>query len=303
MKAEPEIKPNFYLDQCVLSKMKETAFLEYLQLIRERGCNWLYSNEHFEEINRSDNPRLYLDLLSEIEATRLNTLLDEQWKLTDKANFQFGISVDEQYSNYMDATSEVSFDTELFNPLMAWAVGGDYKDQAAEIPGKIEKIAKELPKFKDHDFQKGMEGVFENENNILKSRTALGLDNNIGNLSPNDAIVKIWDKIQLKYPDRKIDEFFGFTDPFSKEVNPLNVGVISCCSILDFVGYKSEKKCRDLKQVPNVLSDGRHIANGIFCNGICTVDDKLASRAKAIYSYKNISTQVFLFTPPEFKEI
>lgn len=291
-------KPLVYVDQNVLgaglaSRLAIDAF------------QWVYSTEHFAEIHRSSNPDQYLSELDKLDAKLIDLDLID-WKITGSAKIVDGPTAFQNYSNYCKAQADVDVNESLFDPLQVWANGGGseqlLRDLSGDFSEQILMLAESLPwdqrsmlihAVSETDLTPMIEKMIGWGNDINKTREALGgSKGRIGHITGDNQLMQIWALISPAFGNITPDQFFGF-DPIHKqghEAWPIYLGIISCCSVLDIIGFQAEKKCRKVEKIPNVRSDARHIAMGAFCTAIVSGDKRLTQRAKAIYAYKRIGT-------------
>jgi len=117
---------------------------------------------------------------------------------------------------------------------------------------------------------------------------------NIGNPKTDNPIEEIWAIISAKIQGVTADQFFGF-DPHSKQgysTRPLYLGIVSCYTMLNMLGYKKDKNFPKEGSFPNTFCDAKHVAHSAFCQALISEDVRLCQKAKAIYKYKNIATEV-----------
>ena len=80
-----------------------------------------------------------------------------------------------------------------------------------------------------------------------------------------------------------------------KRINPNNSLYQATCSLytlLEMLGYWSDRKLKLERRFPSFLSDQGHVANAIFTKAIFTRDKPLAMKAGAIYEFLGIGTNV-----------
>lgn len=117
----------------------------------------------------------------------------------------------------------------------------------------------------------------------------------IGNPKTDNPIQEIWEVIKDKIKGVTSDQFFGF-DPTNKQGYdqwPVYLGIIGCHTILNFVGYGTDRGMANIENLPNIMSDASHIATAVFCDAVMSEDKRFCKKASAIYRYKNHRTQVW----------
>jgi hypothetical protein len=300
-------KPLVYLDQNIIGLIANKE----INIQQSDDFIFTYSQEHFREIRRSNTPQLYLNALHQIDAKLLDLELDEDWKITGKAQIKESGTPSELYSEYIEAISNVDFSEEIFDSFLAWVNGGGDKESLESLPDllseQIFEITKDLTKCTkelndrlaniDPEFKSVIDNLIENGNDIIKTRSALGNDKGmVGSVLGENIIDKIWSIIQPSSGELTCDEFFGF-NPIDKQgydIWPMYLGIVGACAVMDIIGYQAEKKCRKIEKLPNVRSDSGHIGMGAFCSLVISKDKRLVKRANAIYKYKGIRTSAKL---------
>lgn len=297
-----------YLDQNIIGLHIDGE----LTLSTHPGHCWVYSKEHFAEIRRSTNPDQFLSVLDEIGAKMLELQLDADWRITGIANLIENGTPAEHYEAYIEATSSAPACDGLFEPLLAWVNGGRDEGPFRQLPERLAEqvlmLTRDLPV--DHgavadaldvvvpEFTETIKKMMSHGNDITKTRKALGDGKGtIGSVSGEGELQQIWRIIEPVCAGVTCDQFFGF-DPIDKqgyENWPLYLGIVSCCAVMDIVGFQAEQKCRKLDKISNVRSDAGHIAMGAYCSAILSGDGRLIRRARAIYQYKGIGTAPLLF--------
>jgi hypothetical protein len=288
-----------YLDHNVISLQSQGR----IDLSGFDSAQWVYSKEHFAEIRRSNSPEPFLDTLDALSAGLLEIRLNGG-QLSDEATLTANRSAHAQYADYLAANDEVEYNSEVFSPMMAWAAGGKCAAELRAMPEAIEAaiagltrqvpphLVLETPADSLAAFRGMMDKMIQEGNDINRTRDFFGVGNGANNVSGSNELLQIWDLVKVSVPGFSADQFFGF-EPYPSETAdelPIYAGIIRCCTVLDVLGYAAESKVRQVKNVPNVMSDGAHIAAGAFCEAIVSSDAKLVRRAKAIYEFRSIRT-------------
>jgi len=92
-----------YLDQNIISRHVDGI----LNITTQPDFHWVYSNEHFAEIGRSNNPETYLQVLENIDAKLLELNLDNERRITESARLNENATPAEHYDKYLASCEEV----------------------------------------------------------------------------------------------------------------------------------------------------------------------------------------------------
>jgi len=303
------VKSLLYIDQNVVGLHIE----KHIKLTKLSSFYWVYSKEHFAEINRSSHAERYLEALEFLDAKLLDLELGSDEKFTGCAQLIEHGTPSQHYDSYIRATSEEDSSENLFDPFVVWLNGGGEEGSLRKLPDQLAEqitvLTTDLPEINSTmcstlesitpDFAQLIENLIEYGNDISETRKAMGDGRGaVGDVKGENQIQQIWNIIGRSCPGVTCDQFFGFdpTDKQGYESWPVHLGIINCCAVMDIVGFQAEKKCRKVEKLANVRSDARHIAMGAFCSAILSEDKRLIRRATAIYQYKNIGTIPMLLT-------
>lgn len=293
-------KPLIYIDQNVLGLQIEGV----LNLARINEVQWVYSEEHFAEIRRSENPQKYLEALKSINAKLLELQL-ENWKITGAAKLSESGSPEEKYAEYIEAIAQVEFNECLFDAFQVWVNGGGDEQSLRSIPeqfsAQIQALNELLPaelrgrycEDSDSAFSEMIEQMVAEGNDINRTREMLGGGKGrFGSIAGENQLLQVWEIIRPACGGVTSDQFFGFDPPIKQGYDsvPLFLGIASCCAVLDIIGFQAEKKIRRPEKIQNVRSDAAHIGMGAYCSAMLSADRRLAKRAKAIYEYTKVGT-------------
>ena len=299
-------KPLVYLDQNIVSSLANKE----IRLSHFDEFTFVYSKENFAEINRSSEPQKYLDALHEIDAKLLQLQLCPDYRLTGRAELREDCTPSHYYSEYINEISKVPQGDNIFDPFIAWCNGGKDDTALRALPSALKEAIQDLSdglpdvnrEFTEcHDstileFNDLISELFEHDNDIKKTRATLGYKPNISGITGDNIIEQIWNVVSKNNSGVTCDEFFGF-NPINKQGYdnfPMYLGIVSCCSHMDMLGFQAESKCRKVDKISNILSYASHIAMGAYCSLILSFDKRLVKRANAIYQYKGIDAQAML---------
>lgn len=294
-----------YIDHNVLDALSKNHF----QIKPPEGTVWIYSNETFNEIKRSGDLR-FLDVLRELKARKVELVLDAAFRLTEQA-YIFGYrDPKEMYQIWLDAIEQCPLDEQLNLQFLSRLAGDSNHNEVLSFPDKLNEQIRNLlspygllpVEFESKletatsEIQKIVEGPMQEIQELEHSRSLMGTGRGrAGNTrDDNNPIEALWDLVKDKCKGMTIDQFFGF-DPIDKQgydTWPLYLGIAGCHTVLNFLGFNADRGLNRADKLPGILSDGRHIAMGIYCDAILSKDQKFCAKARAIYTYLGLDVQV-----------
>lgn len=238
--------------------------------------------------------------------------MDSRSQFTDGATLYSYSSPYEKYERYLDHKNDVMFDERLLTDIMSRLFGADNYQDVANFPERlksqlealliqagivngchqnlIEQMACDLDDFiKDN---------LSETRPLESSRIPLGTDRGrVGNPKTDNPIMDIWEIVKDRIQGVTPDQFFGFAPINSDEgERSLYQGIIACHTVLNFIGYGTDKGIAAADKLPNILSDAKHIATAAFCDAVMSEDKRFCKKASAIYRYKNHHTRVLRIT-------
>jgi hypothetical protein len=290
-----------YLDQNILGYIQEGKF----QLPLSEDVAWLYSTEHFTEISRGGDAS-FLSILRDLRAREIEVLTDEQWRIKDQAIVHDYACPFERHQQHLENIGDVVFDQTLFTDLFARFAGANNYEDVRALPERLQGQLGKLLGAGDHgrtlvppELETAIADLVDHlrEARSLEAlRKPLGIHKGrVGNLDPDNALLEIWERVKDKCGDLTMDQFFGFDSPLKQqgeEERSTYQGIIACHTILNFMGYRTDKGLSDSAATPKILSDGIHIAHAAFCDLLISGDRRLTDKASAIYKYVGTGTQV-----------
>lgn len=294
-----------YLDQNVVGYIYE----DRLSLGQSGDIQWVYSSEHFTEIARGDKKDL-LSVFAELKACQLEVVLDQDFRITNQAYLHEYSDPFERYSRHLETIGDVPVDQTPSWDLMARLFGGDNLGAAKSVPDRMDQqlrtILEGLGPLGDpliekwnstkSDFTQMIAKHLSVVRSLEAMRKPLGTaKGRASNLEPQeDPIAALWHTLAPNLPGITIDQFFGF-DPVDKQgydAWPLYLGIVGCHTVLNFLGFRPDKGLSSASTLPNIVSDGSHIAHAAFCSAVVSEDRRFCSKARAIYRHRGISTEV-----------
>ena len=294
-----------YLDHNVIDDISKGI----LSVQDSDQITWIYSNENFNEIKRAGDRR-FLKVLGDLKARKIELILNERFQITGEARLQEFLDPELLYENWLDTVGEVQVDEQMNRELMGRLFGAGNQDSILSYPDrfrsqiaallephglyneqtkkKVDGIASELKAF--------VSGSLQEIGELEKTREAFGTHKGrAGNLQAHEnPLEEIWKLIRSSCGNLTSEQFFGF-DPIDKQgykAWPLYLGIVGCHTALNFLGYKPDKGLSKVSDLPGILSDAVHIGMSAYCGAVLSQDKKFCSKARAIYRYKNIGTEV-----------
>lgn len=289
--------PRVYLDQNIVGYVHEG----HVRLDRIKGIDWIYSNEHFNEIARSGYTA-FLSAFEKLKAQQIEIVLDERFRITDNAQIHPYSSPYERYERHIQTVSDVEFDEGLFTDLMGRLFGADNYQNLSSLPerlkSQVESLLIEAGILNEFD-QESLDNISAKLGSIIQNdlsetrslesmRKPIGTnDGKIGNPITRNPIQEIWEIVRDKVEGVTAEQFFGF-DPIDKQGYdkwPMYLGIVACHTVLNFVGYGTDKGIASVGNLPNIMSDANHIATAAFCDAVISEDKRFCKKASAIYSF------------------
>lgn len=295
-----------YLDHNIIDDLSK----DDLSLKPSDKVIWIYSHENLCEIRRSGNEARFLDALERIKARKLELILNGNFRITGEAKILEYKSPHEDYESYLEAVTDCEMDPSANLELLARLFGAENNEEILSHPHsfennirallephglydedmkiKVEKIRDELEEF--------VSGPLQEVRNLETTREAFGTHKGrAGNLADRDnPIEDIWSIVKKGANGMTEDQYFGF-DPIDKqgyETWPMFLGIVGCHTMLNVLGFRPDTGLTKTDDLPGIQSDGSHVGHAAYCQGLLSRDKKLLAKARAIYRYKNIGTQV-----------
>lgn len=298
-----------YLDHNVVDAISKG----WLALGNVSSLCWVYSNEHFKEIRRAGET-YFLDTLTELEAHRLELDLDEHFRITGGARITNEIGPHELYRRWLDANSEAELSDDYFIGILSRLHGAENLDRLLSLPDELElnlcelladagiaeSTSKELAEIGGETFEALINEGLLGSHKLEVNREALGLHKGrAGKLMEEDNPLEALWSIICPTIQGTADQFFGFEahKGDTRQEQPLFLGIIGCYTVLNMMGLRPDKKLADETRMPAIMSDASHAAYAAYCQALLSGDHRMCLKARAIYRYKNIGTQVLQLRP------
>lgn len=300
-------KYRVYIDQNIVGYFRE-YISDWPLLQQQQNVEWIYSDTHFDEIRRSGDLS-FLTVFENLKAQHIEIVLDDKFNMTGEARIHPYSPPSQRYEHYLAAIGDRSLAEELFLPLLARLNGADNFERLLLLPGKfqsqLEEILTTVGLWNDQiaeSFQCHSEELaqficekLDKTKPLETLRKNMGIDKGrLGNPETDNPIQEIWQIISGKFDKVTADRFFGFDPPDKQGYSlwPPYLGIVGCYQMLNLLGYRTDNKISSEEATPNIFSDAQHVACAAFCDVLMSEDRRLCAKARAIYKYKNIKTQV-----------
>src|SRR5258708_5886805 len=296
---------HIYLDHNIVDDISKGD----LSLKPSNKVVWVYSNEGFAEIRRSGSTR-FLKVLENLRAVKLDLILDSNFNITGEARFLEYRPPSEEYESYLEANSNPALDNRSDLEFMARLFGAHNKDMVTSHPNSFEENIRSLLEphgLYDEEIKLEVErirreledfvaGPLHEIGGLEETRKAFGTHKGrASNLaSKENPLNELWEIVGKGISGVTADQYFGFDPPdkHGYEKWPMFLGIVGCHTMLNVLGFKPDDGLTVPRDIPGILSDGSHIAYAAYCQGFLSRDQKLLAKARAIYRYKSIGTQL-----------
>ena len=293
--------PLIYLDMSALNRIKNGDILWRPDLLQA-----VISNEHYTEMSRATYFTDLTDCLTEIHAMELAVDCVDG-RVVNSAQINpvpdFAYRAAEHINNMKVGQSSLA----LARSYMAYFYGAiDASSLIAEVeklPDILnELLGENLPPEIDQRGRRAVEGLVQMTRTAdLWPRGDVGVleafaigKQQIDNLPSDTVFDEIWKIVRPIAGDATRDQFFG-VDPIDKqgyETWPRYLAAAGLYSMLNLFRHGKDKGLQNPKRTANILSDGAHTANAMFCDALITHDKGQAKKARAIYAYLGARTVV-----------
>ncbi len=286
-----------YLDQNII----QYDFEKKINLSNDSKFVWVYSDEHFNEINRKEDSHFF-KVLERLKARKIK-ILNDKFEITNECILLNYDDPKKLYDQYLETVSEYKPYSFLFNPLQTFFYGNVDSMEPSKYVTDIKQSLIELTKELPEEYTEQIDSVCEQlESNLISAKPQIKPLNKMRKLwtksqfsnldEKNGSIIdQIWNEIDEKVKPITKDQFFGkeilpFISPKNADKKQLIfLGIVQCHSALNFLGYWPDEGLPKTSKIFGINSDASHIAHSFFCSGIISADNRLCQKAKAIYEY------------------
>ena len=302
-----------YLDWGVVSNLKKPEYADIRDfLLSHKGeLFFVYSSAHFEDAIRSEGDDRLLQDIQTLESLVDNHLLC--YNLKEKTTSPYLATPTEYYrdhkgqnqdliQSFSDLVTSISKDVPLVGGLLQ-----SFLDVPFPIPEAIRSqklLGMMLPDLPESPslgdvINSGVAFInkMQGEKDFYKSyrsavrATGFSLEPNAGNWESDEVVSNISAKMTALGIEKSFTDFVKMAFGDKEEVDDFQL-FIAAYSMLDLIGYKSDKLPKASNAMNGVSTDAEHAYYAAFCDYLITQDSHLASKAKALYHEFEISTKV-----------
>lgn len=302
-----------YLDWGVVSNLKKPEFADIREFLlsHKRDLFFVYSSAHFKDAMRSEgDERLQQDIRT-LESLVDNHLLCYNPK--EKTTSPYLATPTEYYRthrgqnldiipNFSELVSSIRKDVPLLGGLL---------QSCLEIPFQIPEEVRsqklwrmtlpdlpDSPSFGDlinsalsfYNKMQGDKDFYKSYRSAVRA-TGFSLEPNAGNWKTDEVVTNITSKMKALGIGKSFKDLvlMGFGN--KEKVDDFQF-FMAAYTMLDMIGYKSDKLPKASNAMESVSTDAQHAYFAAYCDYMITQDSHLASKAKALYHEFKISTKV-----------
>lgn len=303
-----------YLDHNVIDNIGKGR----LTLPVDPAVQWIYSDEHFSEIERSGDTR-FLDVLKDLKAKKLELERDQLFQITGGAKIHQDSDPHLLYSIWQEARGQVPISERLFTPILSRLYGADNEDQISILPGELREEVTSLLSSAglmddswgsavselEESLREMVEDHFADLPSLEEQRVHFGTHGGRGgNLIQRDNPLKeLWESLCKTWPEMAewvtADQLFGFAPvgDIDDPERPIYLGIVACYTFLNIVGMRPDEKLSRTERMSAIMSDASHVGHAAYCRGLISGDQRLCDKANVIYRYKHIGCEALIIKP------
>lgn len=297
-----------YLDQNIIVYIRDGV----IDLSAIKGVDWIYSEEHFREIARTDEltSRSLLLVLEQLKAKRLEVNNTERFYSDEAFKFNEYSCPHKLFEEHKYNTVEAEKFADDVTTVMVRQCGGDNYEEVSGLPEKMEgdildlfssaEALDEATMSAIQEISKDLKGSVESRLSktvsLESQRKEVGLGKGrAGNIEGVNVIEEIWGLIEKHYEGYSCDQILGLKkhDAPEQEAEFMCVDIVGGYMALNAVGYRPDKNIHKFKGMRAAQSDASHVMHAAFCDGLVSLDRSLRFKAEAIFIYTGIKTKVF----------
>ncbi|MCX6561063.1 MAG: hypothetical protein NTZ26_11210 [Candidatus Aminicenantes bacterium] len=297
-----------YIDQNILGYLSEGK----IDLPARDNVEWVYSDEHLSEIERSGMMKL-LESIDILHARKIIIERDAKNHLTNKCSLDPYRKAEDVYNEYLDTTGKIPVVSLDLPKLQAFLHGNKDAIQRAQVAKDFEATImsllgdslslinnKEMEKtFKDavasigNALQSALNAAADSIKPIEKTRKLLaGIELSTIDETEGPVIDRIWELLGPKWGYSMMGQLFP--SPQTGESTDVRFNnVVACYTALNYLGYWPDSKISNPSKIPGINSDASHVGHASYCSALLSEDFRMCKKAKAIYQYLKTEADVY----------
>lgn len=298
-----------YIDQNILQYSSE----EKISLNNSTNIQYVCSNEHFNEISRWHDEKIFKEL-DRLKPLMVNVELDSNNKLTDNAIFSTLESAVKSFEEYEKTIDDFKPIRDLISKTQVYTSGNKSVATPEELNNNFQKILSDLLSDIGEDLPSTITEQYKEKIKTVGNGLQNALDNNkekilpleryrkeinaqnLSSLSEEDGeiIDQIWKKIQHIAEGKNKDEFFKNYQGADLNNYTKTQNIFELHSLLNHLGYWPDRGITKISKIHGVNSDASHLANASYCDKFSTADFRLYKKGRAIFEFLKIQTDIEL---------
>lgn len=201
-----------YLDHNIVDDISKGFF----ELPSDASFLWVYSNEHFVEIERAGDTR-FLDVLGDLKAQQLELILDDQFRITGEARLLGDTDPHASFDSWRAAKADFPASGEYFSAVVSRIFGAANDEALHRVPDDFERdvsVLLESAGLLDQEHEEAVARAWDAMHrmvaqhlaecpNVEKQREAFGTHGGRGsNLADHDnPLEEIWELVCESSPE------------------------------------------------------------------------------------------------------
>lgn len=272
---------------------------------------WVYSYVHLDEIHRNGNTDALKGMKS-LGAVEVADMLDEKFKSIGNVVLKQYVDPYSRYEEYLEDISQLGNVRDHMLPPLTRYFGADNFSELSKTPDQMYELIDRITNMLDEEtrasilnkansvsieMRKSIENSFKDQKPIDTTRQSLGMSNENRKIAENS--YSQIDAILALTPQSKD----GFANEQLLGLEPIpglegaqqtqHTSIAGMYMALNMHGLYPDHGLTKDKKMKNALSDGEHVGMASYCNALLSADEKLCSKARAIYVYlKSITNAV-----------
>jgi hypothetical protein len=275
---------------------------------------WVYSYVHLDEIHRNGNADALIGMES-LGAVEIADMLDEKFQSIGNVVLKQYVDPYTRYEKYLEDVSQLGNVRDHMLPHLTRYFGANNFSELSKTPDQMYELIDRIANMLDEEtrasilnkaqsvsieMKKSIESSLKDQRPIDTTRQSLGLSNVNRKIAENshshiDAILALIPQSKDGFTNTQL---LGFEPIPGLEGMQLtqHTSIAGMYQALNLHGLYPDLGLTKDKKMKNTLSDGEHVGMASYCNALLSADEKLCSKARAIYVYKKSTTTAVHFT-------